>query len=70
VDMASSRRDPCCRALKLQTMPSVSMHRKHQVVRRRDDGVLDMMMAHLQARKWWWTGRSSGRSRSHEIAIR
>jgi hypothetical protein len=27
------------------------MHWKHQVVRRRDDGVLDMMMAHLQVRK-------------------
>jgi hypothetical protein len=25
-------------------MPSLSMHRKHQVVRRRDDGVLDMMV--------------------------
>ena len=48
-----------CRALKLPTMPSLSMHRKHQVVRRRDDGVLGMLMAHLQARKWWWTGRSS-----------
>ena len=35
----------CCRALDLPTMPSLSMHRKHQVVRRRDDGVLDMMMA-------------------------
>jgi len=34
----------------LPTMPSLSMHGKHQVVRRRDDGVLDMM-AHLQARK-------------------
>jgi hypothetical protein len=45
----------CCRALNLPTMPSLSMHRKHQVVPRRDDGVLDMMMAHLLARKWWWT---------------
>ena len=35
----------CCRALDLPTMPSLSMHRKHQAVRRRDDGVLDMMMA-------------------------
>ena len=25
--------------------------RRHEVVRRRDDGVLDMMMAHLQAQK-------------------
>lgn len=37
----------CCRALKLPTMPSLSMHTKHGVVRRRDDGVLDMM-PHLQ----------------------
>jgi hypothetical protein len=33
----------CCRALKLSTIPSLSMHTKHRVVRRRDDGVLDMM---------------------------
>ena len=38
----------CCRALKLPTMPSLSMHTKHGVVRRRDDGVLDMMVPHLQ----------------------
>ena len=25
------------------------------VVRRRDDGVLDIMMVRMQARKWWWT---------------
>jgi hypothetical protein len=37
-------RRTCCRALNLATMPSLSMHRKHRVVRRRDDGVLDMMM--------------------------
>ena len=41
----------CCRALNLPTMPSLSMRRKDQMVRRRDDGVLDVMMAHLQARK-------------------
>jgi hypothetical protein len=35
--------DDCCRALKLPTMPSLSMHTKHRVVRRCDDGVLDMM---------------------------
>jgi hypothetical protein len=40
--------DDCCRALKLPTMPSLSMHTKHGVVRRRDDGVLDMMVPHLQ----------------------
>ncbi len=34
----------CCRALKLATMPSLSMHMRHGVVRRRDEGVLDMMM--------------------------
>jgi hypothetical protein len=33
------------RALKLPTMASLSMHRRrHEVVRRRDDGVLDMMV--------------------------
>ena len=40
--------DQCCRALKLPTMPSLAMHTKHGVVRRRDDGVLDMMVPHLQ----------------------
>jgi hypothetical protein len=35
----------CCRALKLPTMPSLSMHGNHGVVRRHDDGVLDMMLA-------------------------
>ena len=38
----------CCRALDLATMPSLSMHTKHRVVRRRDDGVLDMMVPHLR----------------------
>jgi len=38
----------CCRALKLPTMPSLAMHTKHGVVRRRDDGVLDMMVPHLE----------------------
>jgi hypothetical protein len=38
----------CCRALKLPTMPSLWMHTKHGVVRRRDDGVLDMMVPHMQ----------------------
>jgi len=38
----------CCRALKLPTMPSLSMHTKHGVLRRRDDGVLDVMAPHLQ----------------------
>ena len=36
----------CCRALNLPTMPSLSMHTKHGVVRRRDDGVLDMVVPH------------------------
>jgi len=40
--------DQCCRALKLPTMPSLAMHTKHGVVRRRDDGVLDMMVPHLE----------------------
>ena len=40
--------DPRCRALKLPTMPSLSMHTKHGVVRRRDDGVLHMMVPHMQ----------------------
>jgi hypothetical protein len=40
--------DGCCRALKLPTMPSLSMHTKHGVVRRLDDGVLDLMVPHLQ----------------------
>lgn len=35
-------------ALKLPTMPSLLMHTKHGVVRRRDDGVLDMMVPHMQ----------------------
>jgi len=34
--------------LKLPTMPSLAMHTKHGVVRRRDDGVLDMMVPHLE----------------------
>ena len=34
----------CCRALKLPTMPPLSMHTKHGVVCRRDDGVLDTMV--------------------------
>ena len=38
----------CWRTLKLPTMPSLSMHSKHGVVRRGDDGVLDMMAPHLQ----------------------
>jgi hypothetical protein len=38
----------CCRALKLPMMPSLSMDTKHRVVRRRDDGVLDMMVPHRQ----------------------
>jgi len=29
-------------------MPSLAMHTKHGVVRRRDDGVLDMMVPHLE----------------------
>jgi hypothetical protein len=29
-------------------MPSLSMHAKHGVVYRRDDGVLDPMVPHLQ----------------------
>ena len=33
-------------------MPSLSMHTKHGVVRRRDDGVLDMMVPPLLG-KWW-----------------
>ena len=44
----SGRVRSCCRALKLPTMPSLSIHTKHGVVRRRDDGVLDMMVPHLQ----------------------
>jgi hypothetical protein len=43
-----SERESCCRALKLATMPSLSMHTKHAVVRRRDDGVLDIRVSHLQ----------------------
>ena len=31
-----------------RTMPSLSMHTKNGVVRRRDDGVLDMMVPHMQ----------------------
>ena len=38
----------CWRTLKLPTMPSLSMYTKHGVVRRRDDGVLVMMVPHLQ----------------------
>jgi hypothetical protein len=36
---------PCCRALKSPMMPALSMDTKHGVVRRRDDGVLDMMVS-------------------------
>jgi hypothetical protein len=47
--LLSSRPKPaCCPALKLPTMPSVSVHTNHGVVRQRDDGVLDMMVAHLR----------------------
>jgi hypothetical protein len=38
----------CCRALKLHTMPSLSMHTNHGVLRRRDDGVLDMRVPHAR----------------------
>jgi len=37
-----------CRALKLPTMQSLSMHMKYRVARRRDDGVLDMMVPHVR----------------------
>jgi len=61
----------CCRALKLPTMPSLSMHTKHGVVRRRDDGVLDMVVPHPRGNGGHWhTGSSPGRSRSQEIAVR
>ena len=56
---------PCCRAMTLPMMPSLSMHRKHQVVPQRDDGVFDTM-APLLPRKWWWTVQAAipvGRNR-------
>jgi hypothetical protein len=59
-----ARPTTCCRALKLPTMPSLSVQSRHEAVCRRDDVVLDMTKAHLLARKWWWTGCSSGRSRA------
>jgi hypothetical protein len=37
-------RTPLRIAPQLPTMASLSMHRRHEVVRRRDDGVLDMMV--------------------------
>jgi len=58
----------CCRALELATMPSPSMHREHQVVRRVMT-VLDMVMA-LAGAEIVVDGTFKRRSRSHEIALR
>jgi hypothetical protein len=52
----------CCRALKLPTMPSLSMHTK---VRRRDDGVLDMMVPPLLGSLDLYPGREDFQLSSH-----
>src|SRR6476659_2936626 len=43
---------PCCRALKLPTMPSLSMHTKHGVVRRCDDGARHDGAAPAARKRW------------------
>lgn len=43
VDGATFWLSDCCRALKLEAMPSLSMHMRTDVVRRHDDGVLAAM---------------------------